>query len=370
MNLAIYVLVYNYINHAINSFMNNLMAQVMIWVSAMALVIVTLWILFTGYRVITGQMRESLMAVVVNMTRIACIVTVAASMSIGGSSVHDLFTSKLPTALNQLFTGSTDSIPETINTNLAYTVAAMGAIDAVQSPTNDVNTATQKARAADLAIFGTASPPMAVGAMLLMYNFAIALVVGLGPLFILCLIFEQTKPLFQKWLMYGIGTVFSLAMLSFISTIVLNVTARAAAALWGSNFINGLISASSEGLSTQALEQGGIGLLMTMLVISVPPMAGNFFSATLGQFYFSPAFGGHGARQGANGQLQSPGAYNGWHGPGQATSGPNQTSNTGFNAPPNSVFTSSARLGGTGYATVVDVTKQGGGLASPSVSGQ
>ena len=128
MNLAIYVLVYNYINHAINSFMDNLMSQVMIWVSAVALTIVTLWILMTGFRVISGQMRESMMSVVLNMTRIACIVTVAASMSIGSTNLHDLFASQLPTAVNQLFTGSSDSIPDSINKNLVYTVAAMGGL--------------------------------------------------------------------------------------------------------------------------------------------------------------------------------------------------------------------------------------------------
>jgi len=47
--------------------------------------------------------------------------------------------------------------------------------------------------ATTLGIFGTASPPMAAGAMLLMFNLAIALFVGIGPIFILCLIFEQTK---------------------------------------------------------------------------------------------------------------------------------------------------------------------------------
>uniref|UniRef100_UPI003D3036BD type IV secretion system protein n=1 Tax=Klebsiella pneumoniae TaxID=573 RepID=UPI003D3036BD len=35
--------------------------------------------------------------------------------------------------------------------------------------------------------------------------------VGLGPLFILCLLFDQTKQLFQRWLFYGIGTMFSMA---------------------------------------------------------------------------------------------------------------------------------------------------------------
>ena len=366
MNLAIYVLVYNYINHAINSFMDNLMSQVMIWVSAVALTIVTLWILMTGFRVISGQMRESMMSVVLNMTRIACIVTVAASMSIGSTNLHDLFASQLPTAVNQLFTGSSDSIPDSINKNLVYTVAAMGAIDAVQAPANDVVTASQKARAADWAIFGTASPPMAVGAMLLMYNFAIALVVGLGPLFILCLIFEQTKPLFQKWLMYGIGTVFSLAMLSFVSTIVLNVTARAAAALWSSNFINGLLHTSSEGLSTQALEQGGIGLLMTMLVISVPPMAGNFFSATLGNFSPYNVFSRAGQPE-PNGQPPGAYGYGGFKMPqvSNAQAGQN-TATGGFNALAGSASSSGARLSHAGYTPIADVTKQGGGLANSS----
>ncbi len=40
----------------------------------------------------------------------------------------------------------------------------------------------------------------------LFYEVALALFIGLGPLFILCLLFEQTKTLFQKWLFYGIGT--------------------------------------------------------------------------------------------------------------------------------------------------------------------
>jgi hypothetical protein len=38
--------------------------------------------------------------------------------------------------------------------------------------------------------------------------------------------FEQTKGLFQTWLMYGIGTLFAMAMLSFVTSLVLQVTAR------------------------------------------------------------------------------------------------------------------------------------------------
>lgn len=39
--------------------------------------------------------------------------------------------------------------------------------------------------------------------MLLLYEIDIALFIGLGPLFILCLLFEQTKSLFQRWRFNG-----------------------------------------------------------------------------------------------------------------------------------------------------------------------
>jgi type IV secretion system protein VirB6 len=307
MNLAIYVLVYTYINDAINDFMSHLMKQMMSVVAAVALLLLTVWIMVVGYRIIAGTLREPLMAVVTNMARIVVIVTVATSMSIFGSDLHSLVTSEIPTDLNQMFTGDSSSIQKSINDNLEQTVAAMAAIDAVQAPPGDAQTVADKARAADLVIFGTASPPMAVGGMLLLYNFSIALFVGLGPLFILCLIFNKTKALFEKWLLYGLATLFSLAMLSFVSAIVLQVTLRAATALWSTNFINGLLHVSSEGLSTQSLEQGGIGLLMTMLIISVPPMAGNFFQGTLGNFMAYSVFNGRGAQPGPQGQ--PPGSY-------------------------------------------------------------
>ncbi|MFK2877525.1 type IV secretion system protein [Rhodanobacter hydrolyticus] len=372
MNLAIYILVYNYINTAINNFMTHLMKQTMEVVSAAALLVLTAWVMSVGYRVITGTLREPLMAVVTNMARIVIIVTIATSMSIFGSNLHDLATNEIPTDLNQMFTGNSNTIQQSINDNLAQTVAAMAAIDAVQAAPGDMQTISDKARAADFAIFGTASPPMAVGAMLLLYNFAIALFVGLGPLFILCLIFNKTKALFEKWLMYGLATLFSLAMLSFVSAIVLQVTLRAATALWASNFVNNLLQTSSEGLSTQSLEQGGIGLLMTMLIISVPPMAGNFFQTTLGSFMAYSAFNGAASRPGPQGQ--PPGAYGyGGHGPVQA--GANRVAAdsrtaSGYSAslgPTSSA--SGARLGSSSYMPRADVTKQGGGLANPPTPG-
>jgi|SRR5690242_16426003 len=306
MGFVYYVLIYNWLSDKINSFGMNLMHNLMSWASAVALVLVTLWIMIQGYRMITGQSRDSLMAMVANMTRIVLIVTAATTMGILGSNLHTLLTTELSTDINQLFTGNDQTAAETIDENLAWTQLALAAIDAVQIEPGDQDLASTKSRALLMAGFGTASPPMAAGAMLLLYQFTLALFIGLGPLFILCLIFDQTKDLFRRWLLYGIGTVFSMAALSFVSSIVLQLTLRVSAALWTSNAINHFTKLGAEGLSSQALQQGGLGLLLTVLIISVPPLAANFFQGTMGAFYFNSAFGQPGAaRQGPDGQLQS-----------------------------------------------------------------
>ncbi len=68
--------------------------------------------------------------------------------------------------------------------------------------------------------------------MLLLYQVAIALFVGFGPLFILCLFFDQTKQLFQKWLLYGIGTMFSMGVLAAMVSICMKMVVKVAGSLW------------------------------------------------------------------------------------------------------------------------------------------
>ena len=308
MGFVYFALIYNWLSNEIHTFGMDLMANLMTWASGIALVLVTLWIMIQGYRMITGQSRESMMALVMSMTRVAIIVTAATTMSMFGASLHRFFTTDLSTEVNQLFTGNNSTAAQTIDENLAWTQLAMGAIDAVQIAPGDTDLSETKQNALLMAGFGTAGPPMAAAAMLLLYQFTLAIFVGLGPLFILCLIFEQTKSLFQRWLLYGIGTVFSMAVLAFVSSLVLQLTLRVAAALWTSNAINNFTQNGAEGLSSQALQQGGLGLLMTVLIVSVPPMAAMFFQGTVGNYLTYSAFGaGQSSRLGPQGQ--PPGSY-------------------------------------------------------------
>lgn len=306
-----YALVYNYLQQKIADFQHDVLAHMMTWASGIALILITLWIMIQGFRLITGQSRDSMMAMVVNMTRIVIIVTAATSMSIFGGSLQGMLSANgsLGSEISQVVSGE-DSPISAIDKNMAATQLSLAAIDVVQVPPGDTATADQKAHAMLLAGFGAASPAMAAGAMLLLYQFTMAIFVGLGPLFILCLIFDQTKELFRRWLLYGIGTLFSIAVLCVVSSIVLKLTVNVAAALWSASVINDITDQGAEGFSSQALQQGGIGLLLTVLIISVPPLAAAFFQGTVGQFMHFSAFGG-GASSQPGPQGQPPGSYGG-----------------------------------------------------------
>jgi type IV secretion system protein VirB6 len=286
------------------------MGAVTSWMTAIALVLVTLWIMIQGYRMLSGQSREPMMGLMVNMVRVAVIVTVATSIGVAGPNLHTLVTTRLTSDINQLFTGDDTTLAQTIDKNLAETQLAMAAIDTVQVPAGDTESTATKARAQAFATFGTASPPMAAAAMLLLYEITLALVIGLAPLFIMCLIFEQTKGLFQKWLLYGIGTLFSMGVLAFISSLVLQLTLKVAEALWAASIVNAITGMGAEGFTSQSMQQGGIGLLMTVLIVSSPPLAAMFFQGTVGNFLTYSAFGtGSHSRLGPHGQ--PPGSYGG-----------------------------------------------------------
>lgn len=289
-------LVNAYFDHKIDKFGLGLMRRAMAWASQIALVATTLWILLAGYRIATGQSRESMMALVTNAARMAFIVALATTMSFGGASLHGFFTKDLDREVHALFTDDSSSSADAIDKNLAYMQVAISAIDAVQVPEDNPELQRKKERALLFAGVGTASPPMVAGSMLLLYKFTLAMFIGLGPIFILCLMFEQTKDLFRKWLMYGIGTLFSMSMLSVVVSMTLELMANVATTLWLAKAV-GIPGTDSEGLGMQALQQGGIGLLMTVLIVTVPAAAAIFFNGTAGTFSYTSAFGSQSSKQ-------------------------------------------------------------------------
>jgi type IV secretion system protein VirB6 len=73
--------------------------------------------------------------------------------------------------------------------------------------------------------------------------------------------------------------------------------------------LNSIFGNNTEGLTSTPMQQGGVGLLLSILVVSVPPMAAMFFQGTLGSALTHSVFTPTGGRPGRQGQ--PPGSYAG-----------------------------------------------------------
>ncbi|MCS4229608.1 type IV secretion system protein VirB6 [Stenotrophomonas chelatiphaga] len=301
-------LILDFLEERITEFGIELLGNTMAWVGGIALTIMTIWVLVQGFRIATGRSRDSMMELVTNMARAALIVSVATTMGMFGRELNEFLTTDLKERISFLVTGK-GSPEEQIDEALAWMQVALSSIDAI-NVMGDPSMVQEKSRALWFIGLGTGGPAITAGSMLLLYQVAMALFIGLGPIFILCLLFDQTKALFQKWLLYGIGTMFSMAVLAAMVSIALDMVIRVAGTFWITALADKFLldGALADGVTSQAMQQGGMGLILTTLILTAPPMAAFFFQGTLGNFMaYSQISGGAGAAPSADGR--PPGTY-------------------------------------------------------------
>ena len=303
-DLLYFALIYDHLHERIQDFGTNLLSSVSSVVGGTALVLMTIWVFLQGLRIVTGQSRDSFMGLVMNSLRATLIVVAATALGVAGSDLHDILTEDMSNAITEIVTGETGETAQSmIDKNLAYMQLGLSSIDALQV-VSDPNLHAEKTQAMWMVGVGTAGPAMVGGAMLLLYEIMIQLFVGLGPIFILCLLFDATKSLFNRWLLYGIGTMFSMAVLAAMVAICTDIVLDVAKAFWATALTGQLIFGSdlTGGMKSTAIQQGGIGLLLTVLLISTPPMVANFFQGVLGGFSpYAQVTGSHAAGGGWGG---------------------------------------------------------------------
>ncbi|WP_349998295.1 type IV secretion system protein [Stenotrophomonas lacuserhaii] len=308
-DFVFFKLIFDYLSREISEFGLGFLSRMMEWVGIIALVVMTIWLLLQGYRIVTGRSRDSMMALVTDMARAALIVITATTMAIFGQNVHSFLTHYVQDEITYVVTGEEDTAKDLIDENLAYMQVALSAVD-VLDVAGDVTLDNAKTRAMWFIGLGTGGPAVTAGAMLLLYEVAMALFIGFAPLFILCLLFEQTKSLFQRWLFYGIGTMFSMAVLAAMTGIAMSMVSKVAFAFWGTAAAGALMGSNfTEGMTSMALQQGGMGLILTTLILTAPPMAAMFFQGTLGAFMAYSQIGGSPGAAAPGPQGQPPGSY-------------------------------------------------------------
>ena len=98
---------------------------------------------------------------------------------------------------------------------------------------------------------------------------------------------------------------FSLALLVVMVEFATKVIGAVAVAFLTKYVASGF-QLNGEGINSMAMQQGGLGLLMTTLLITAPPMAASFFNGMLGQFTAYSMFGQVGRQTGGDAQPGSP----------------------------------------------------------------
>lgn len=300
-------------------------------IGMIALPLLTTWVLLHGYRIISGRSRDSLMAFVVDGARAGLIVFVATAASLGNPWLASRIT-ELDQTISVLVTGGND-MDKQISDSLAFMQLALSSIDVL--PTGgDPAVASAKERSLWFAGLGTAGPAVIGGTLLLLLQIVMRFLTAMAPLAVMCLLFEQTRQIFQRWLQYCVGALFRLAITAVMTSIALKMVCAVAGAFWVSKLLNAVVRKLSsgvvdlqmtEGVSSMALQQGGLGLIMGLLIITVPMMAAEFFMGTLGHFSHYSMFGGMSGSMSMPGPLgQPPGTYQVPTQTGQARTGPAQ----------------------------------------------
>jgi type IV secretion system protein VirB6 len=345
--------IFDFIDEEIKIFQSNVLNQMLLWISGIALALVTLWILWQGYQVMQGKARNA-MELMLDSTRAAFIITLALTMTLGNADIYTLLSDGLPKEITLVMTGESESAGKQVDRSMDAMEVAMLAIDALNiNAGGNGNLKIDQDRAMWMAGVGVAGPTLVGGALQVMYKMGLALFVGLGPLFILCLLFKQTQALFQKWLLYGVGTMFSYSLMAFMAVMVSKIVLAVAGVFAAAYAAAAMSELQPQSVSSMAMMQGGIGLLLTLSLVMVPPVAAYFFQGTLGSYMAYSAFGGnHGA--GAPGQRPGEAGYRGQPAPArEGIASTDQNHVAGFN--PGSRVAGAASPG-HGDAVKVNVT--------------
>ena len=303
MDLLLYSSIRDYIYARISFFTEHVLSKNLTLVFTIIVALLTLWIMIQGYLIATGRSQEGLKGFVYGLGKTYLIVAVALGVAAGSDFSVRVLTDTLSDGISQIMTGDSDVgskcltqdsksiIGCRIDQNLTATQSMMGILDGID--TADSEYLEGKVTQARWFVgVGTAGPAIVAGTMLIMFRIAMALFIGFAPIFILCLLFKKTAPLFQKWLYYGLATIFSGVMLGVMSDIAMDLVSNVGTSLFLSKEAVQFVTTKETlvGLADTATQQLGLGLILSTLLIVVPPMAGMWFNGVMGSFSgYNPA---------------------------------------------------------------------------------
>ena len=316
-DLLLYSGIRDYIYARISFFTEQVLSQNLTLALTVIGGLLTLWVMIQGYLIATGRSQEGLKGFVFSLGKTYFIVAIALGVAAGGSFGVRTLTDTLSDGISQIMTGDSDVGSKCLTQDSQAIVGCkidqnLTATQAMMSLLNEIDTADDDyleeklTEARWFAGVGTAGPAIVAGTLLIMFRIAMALFVGFAPIFILCLLFKKTAPLFQKWLYYGLSTIFSGVMLGVMADISMDLVSNITVPTASVDFISTVFTGEgTKGIMQMVTQQLGLGLMLSTLLITVPPMAGMWFNGVMA------SYSGYNAMQGwGSGQPATPPGMN------------------------------------------------------------
>ena len=251
---------------------------------AIGSVCLSLWFIWQGWCIATGQTRDTFL--VFGGRAITAIVAVATAQGFALTGVHWVqFVSDMQNTLALAITGDQHPSPtHMLGQVLSYMLALQSVLQIYQSGTDNPQLLGFITGA------GQAFPAFLAGGLGLLNEVALHLCLVFAPIFILCYLSLKTRFLFANWLKFTITTLVSMVVLTVVTVIALKAIITMSVTLLALTS-NGLIpnspfsslfaSTPAPALNDIATVTGGVGLLLSTLILGVPPLVVNFFSGGL-----------------------------------------------------------------------------------------
>ena len=302
-NLGFFILIKTYVEILIMKFGDRGLSALSTVLIPSLMSMVTVWLMFEGYRILNGQSREPLNMFLWRGAKMVVIITVASWIMNNPTGLRDWISEHIKNPIASVIVGGEYASPEAmVDSSLLLMHLIMGAFGSLQAATsNDNGSAFSNFIMASGVAQG--APAVVAGALLLLNEIALSLAILTAPAFILCLLYDPTKQYFQGWLKFFLGSLLTMAVLSVMVTIGLKVMLVYATKVLGEYGVGAAVAGSASqdrpGIAQITIMQGGLGLMMSTLMITAPLLVGNLIGSSLGFNAYSPF--GNGDAKGKDG---------------------------------------------------------------------
>lgn len=266
------------------------LGRMMAFVGAIGTVFLTVWFMVQGYRIATGQSRDSMQVFVMRAVKVVTLVAVAQGMAVFGQDLSSLIID-LRNSIAQAVTGGQYEDPsQMVGKVLTTMLGLQAAIDVYQVLAPSAGAINMANTLSFITGAGQALPALIAGGLMLLNEIAMHLCLLMAPLCMLAYAFDQTRFMFVTWGKFTVTTLFNMVVITVVTVIALKAIILLGTALTvmdGASSVPGIagVQAGTLHLRDIATISGGLGMLLTTLILGTPPLMTNFFSGQVGAIF-------------------------------------------------------------------------------------